>query len=77
MKRVILVRKNALFFKTVHGAEVGDLYMSLFQTCRLADVNAFDYFVALQKFATEVERCPADWLPWNYKAALQSLSATC
>lgn len=76
LKRVILLRKNALFYKTLHGAEVGDLYMSLFQTCRLADVNAFDYFVALLKHSKEVKSCPADWLPWNYQAALRSLSAT-
>jgi len=33
LKRVILHRKNSLFFKTDHGADVGDLFMSLIHTC--------------------------------------------
>ena len=34
-----LHRKNSLFYKTLNGAEVGDLYMSLIHTCELNDVN--------------------------------------
>lgn len=30
----ILHRKNSLGYKTVKGAHVGDLFMSLIQTCR-------------------------------------------
>jgi hypothetical protein len=30
LKKAILNRKNALFYKTPHGAMVGDLFMSLF-----------------------------------------------
>ena len=29
LKRAVLHRKNALFYRTLHGAEVGDLFMSL------------------------------------------------
>jgi len=32
LKRAVLHRKNALFYKTLHGAEVGDLFMSLIHT---------------------------------------------
>ena len=28
-------RKNALFYRTMNGAEVGDLFMSLIHTCQL------------------------------------------
>jgi transposase len=35
LKRAVLHRKNALFYKTLHGAEVGDVFMSLIHTCQL------------------------------------------
>jgi hypothetical protein len=33
LKRAVLHRKNALFYRTLHGSEVGDLFMSLIHTC--------------------------------------------
>lgn len=36
LKKAILHRKNALFYKTEHGAWFGDLFMSLIHTCNLA-----------------------------------------
>jgi hypothetical protein len=35
LKRAVLHRKNALFYRTLNGAEVGDLFMSLIHTCGL------------------------------------------
>ena len=35
LKRVVLHRKNALFYRTLHGADAGDLFMSLIHTCEL------------------------------------------
>jgi transposase len=35
LKKAILHRKNSLFYKTMNGAEVGDLFMSLIHTCEL------------------------------------------
>ena len=49
LKKTILHRKNALFYKTENGARVGDLFMSLIHTCNLAEVNPFDYLTVLQK----------------------------
>ncbi|MDA8090270.1 MAG: IS66 family transposase [Nitrospiraceae bacterium] len=69
LKMAILHRKNSLFYKTLRGAHVGDIFMSLIHTCRLSNVNPFDYLVALQKHSAEVARNPQDWLPWNYTAA--------
>lgn len=39
LKKAILHRKNALFYKTQNGARVGDLFMSLIYTCQLNEVN--------------------------------------
>jgi hypothetical protein len=70
LKKVILHRKNALFYKTERGAYVGDVYMSLIYTCELAGVNPFDYLTQLQLHAKEVAANPAQWLPWNYQETL-------
>ena len=70
LKRAILHRKGSLFYKTVRGAQVGDIYMSLIHTCRLCDVNPFDYLNALQQRAREVLDTPQRWLPWNFREQL-------
>jgi len=49
LKRAVLHRKNALFYRTLNGAQVGDLFMSLIHTCQLCGVNSFDYLVELQR----------------------------
>jgi hypothetical protein len=67
LKRAILNRKNAYFFKTENGARVGDIFMSIIQTCYKAKINVFDYLVKLQKHAKDVEKNVADWMPWNYQ----------
>jgi hypothetical protein len=67
LKRAVLHRKNALFYRTLHGSEVGDLFMSLIHTCELAGANAFDYLSQLQRHAAELAAHPAAWMPWNYQ----------
>lgn len=69
LKKAILHRKNALFYKTEHGAYVGDLFMSLIHTCNLSGANPFDYLTALQEHAVELSKNPDRWLPWNYTTA--------
>ena len=66
LKKTILHRKNALFYKTENGARVGDLFMSLIHTCNLASVNPFDYLTALKKHPADLVEHPEKWLPWNY-----------
>ena len=66
LKRAILHRKNALFYRTLHGSQVGDLSMSLIHTCELADANPFDYLTELQRHASELAANPSAWMPWNY-----------
>ena len=75
MKKAILHRKNALFFKTTTGALVGDIYMSLIHTADLAGVNAFDYLTALQRHAAELTQTPSAWMPWNYRETLAQVDA--
>lgn len=70
LKRAIIHRKNSLFYKTLNGARVGDLYMSLIATARLAKVDPFDYLTALQRHADPVAANPSTWMPWNYREAL-------
>jgi transposase len=74
LKMAIRHRRNSLFFRTLHGAYIGDLFMSLIHTCRLSQINPFDYLVALQKHSHEVFKNPQEWLPWNYGAAVTGLS---
>jgi hypothetical protein len=66
LKRAVLNRKNSLFYKTEHGAAVGDVITSLVETCALNKVNIFDYLLTLLGNAREVRRAPSQWLPWNY-----------
>ena len=70
LKKAILNRKNALFYKTLNGAGVGDLFMSLIHTCELNRANPFDYLTELQRHAEELKRNPAEWMPWNYRDTL-------
>ena len=70
LKKAILHRKNALFYKTQNGAQVGDLFMSLIHTAELAEINAFDYLCALQRHTEDVGVNPEQWMPWNYQQAL-------
>jgi len=70
LKRAIIHRKGSMFYKTLSGAEVGDIYMSLIHTCRLCDVNPFEYLKALQQHAQNVSDQAVRWLPWNYRQQL-------
>jgi transposase len=70
LKRAVLHRKNALFYKTLNGAQVGDLFMSLIHTCQLCGANSFDYLTELQRHAQELAASPAQWMPWNYRETL-------
>ncbi len=70
LKKAILHRKNALFYKTQNGARVGDLFMSLIYTCQLNQANPFNYLTQLQRHADQVAANPQLWVPWKYRAAL-------
>lgn len=66
IKRAVLNRKNAYFFKTENGARIADTLMSIIETCCLNQINPYRYLLAIQEFRDEVFKNPRDWLPWNY-----------
>jgi len=63
-------RKNALFYRTLNGAQVGDLFMSLIHTAELCGANSFDYLTELQRHTQELAANPAEWMPWNYRQTI-------
>jgi len=71
LKKAILHRKNALFFKSQNGAGVGDVFMSLIHTAELNRVNPFDYLTELLRHAPQLRDDADAWLPWNYRQTLQ------
>ena len=73
LKRAVLHRKNALFYRTLNGAEVGDLFMSLIHTCQLCGANSFDYLSELQRHAQKLAAQPTEWMPWNYRETLERI----
>lgn len=74
LKKAILNRRNALFYKTLNGAHVGDLFMSLIHTCELNGANAFDYLTELQRHSALLSARPSEWMPWAYRATLTRLT---
>ena len=76
LKKAILHRKNAYFYKTQNGARVGDLFMSFIHTCELNKINPFDYLTELQKNTNELSSHPDRWMPWNYRDMLRRTDVT-
>lgn len=74
MKKAICHRKNSLFYKTLNGAHVGDVFMSLIHTAELDGLDPFAYLVALQQHHEAVSDEPSDWMPWNYQSTLARLA---
>ena len=68
----MLHRKNSLFYRTLNGAQVGDLFMSLIHTCQLCKVNSFDYLTELLRHHQDLAANPSLWMPWNYREQLPS-----
>lgn len=74
LKKAITHRKNSLFYRSEHGAEIGDIFMSVIYTCESCGVNPFDYLQALQQHAGDVAHHPQQWLPWNYHTTLAAIA---
>lgn len=66
LKRAVLLRKNALFYKNEHGASVGAILLSLIETCRLNEVSAWAYLLWLMRHRSEARANPSACLPWTY-----------
>ena len=64
LKKAIRHRRNSLFYKTPHGAHVGDMFMSLIHTCELCGANPFDYLTELDRHASTAQpRIPRPGCP--------------
>ena len=74
LKVAIRNRTNAYFFKSQHGATIGDILMSVIKTASVAGVNPHEYLIEIQKHKSLVFRNPAAWLPWNYRDTLNGLA---
>jgi len=70
LKLAIRTRKNAMFHKSMHGAYVASLLLSLIATCESAKKNPVQYLIALQEHKSDVFKHPDLWLPWNYESTL-------
>jgi hypothetical protein len=58
LKKAILHRKNALVYRTLNGAKVGDVFMSLPHTAELHQLEPFDDLVALLRHEAAVALDP-------------------
>jgi hypothetical protein len=74
LKKAILNRKNALFYKTMNGAGAGDLFMSLIHTCELNGANPFHYLTELLRHTEALKQNSSAWMPWNYCDTLARLA---
>lgn len=75
LKKCILHRKNSLHYRTTRGAKVGDVFMSLVETCRANAVNPFAYMMAVVRNSAAAKADPQCWMPWNYPTALAERAA--
>ena len=73
LKRAVLNRKNAYFYRNEAGARIGDILMSVMETCILNNENPWEYLVAIQKHQPDVRKNPVLWVPWAYKKRLSDL----
>lgn len=73
LKKIILHRKNSMFFKNEIGSAVGDILTSVIQTAAHANINVFDYLKTLLRYADKVKKNPELYLPWNYLETISTL----
>jgi hypothetical protein len=75
IKQAVLNRKNGYFFKTENGAQIGDVLLSVIETCQINKINPYDYLIAVQTYNKDVEDHPEQWLPWNYHEHIADLTS--
>jgi transposase len=73
MKRIALLRKNALFVATPNGGETAAILSSLTSTCRRHDINPQTYLTQLLTNLPDTPIGDLDqWLPDDWKKRLAS-----
>jgi transposase len=71
-KNVKIHLKNSLFYKTLFGAKVGDMMMSVIHTTVLCGENPWEYLVEIQRNREAVKLNPGAWMPWNFRQAIHA-----
>ena len=67
IKTAALNRKNAYFYRNEIGAKIGDILMSVIETCILNAVNPWNYLIDIQINQETIRKNPLEWVPWNYE----------
>lgn len=70
LKKAILLRKNALFYKTERGAQVGDIFISLIKTCEMNGINSFEFLKSILDHKEKVLASPESWTPFKFRENL-------
>jgi hypothetical protein len=73
IKRAVLNRKNAYFFRNETGAKIADILMSIIETCVYNNVNPWKYLIIIQEQQEDIRRNPQLWAPWCYKKRFMEL----
>lgn len=74
IKYFVLFRKNSYFYKTHTSALIGDILVSLIQTCASANINPLRYLTQIQIYKSLVFKSPSDWLPWNFEQTILNIT---
>ena len=75
LKRAVLNRKNAMFYKNDIGACIGDMFMGIIHTCYLMKINPMEYLIILQTYESLLRDDPQKWMPWNYKETVLKIKS--
>ena len=67
IKKLIKLKKQSLFFKTLNSAEQGSMVLSLIQTAKEYGVSSFDYLQFIFANQSETMKNPNLFMPWNYQ----------
>jgi hypothetical protein len=73
IKRAVLNRKNAYFFRNETGAKIADILMSIIETCIYNNVNPWKYLIIIQEQQENIRRNPHLWAPWSFEKRLKEL----
>ena len=55
-----------MFNKALFGENIGDVITSVIATASESGINVFEYFITLQREASQVKANQENYLPWNY-----------
>jgi len=72
LKRIILQRKNSLFFKTLNSAEIASGLQSIVSTCVINKVNPFEYLNWIQVNSGKIQKGSKDYMPWDFVAYMNN-----